>query len=213
MHADWLGAGGVLVAAHAAAVAAEQLPTAAASGCTAPRCTPLRLTAPPPPRAAPNPNRDHVKKVALYKGRLAVHLPSRIVIYELASGGDDDDDGDDTSPGMKVRWQDARHGTSTSAGTPPPPAPGTCARIPVMIPPELHCLLLALPHHPAAPLPCLLQAVPQRHKDRGQVRLQPARGHQPPRHPVPGAAAAAVQPGGHQGARVAHGLVHQVGIH
>jgi hypothetical protein len=42
-----------------------------------------------------------VKKVALYKGRLAVQLPNRIVIYELADGADTDDD-DTGGGGMQV---------------------------------------------------------------------------------------------------------------
>lgn len=35
--------------------------------------------------------RDYVKKIAVYKDKLAVQLPSKIVIYELANPGDDVD--------------------------------------------------------------------------------------------------------------------------
>ncbi len=31
--------------------------------------------------------RDYVKKIAVYKDKLAVQLPSKIVIYELANSG------------------------------------------------------------------------------------------------------------------------------
>jgi hypothetical protein len=59
--------------------------------------------------------RDFVKKVALYRGRLAVQLPNRIVIYELADGDDTADD-DDTGGGrMQVRGQQAP--ACTGAGT------------------------------------------------------------------------------------------------
>lgn len=37
----------------------------------------------PPSTAAP---RDYVKKVAVYRDRVAVQLPSRVVLYELAAG-------------------------------------------------------------------------------------------------------------------------------
>lgn len=35
--------------------------------------------------------RDYVKKIAVYKDKLAVQLPSKIVIYELANPNDDYD--------------------------------------------------------------------------------------------------------------------------
>jgi hypothetical protein len=44
--------------------------------------------------------RDYVKKVALYQGKLAVQLPSRIVIYELA----DNDTQDTDAGGMQVSY-------------------------------------------------------------------------------------------------------------
>ncbi len=45
-----------------------------------------RARAPPPPG-----RRDYVKKIAVYKDKLAVQLPNKIVIYELAQGQDDYD--------------------------------------------------------------------------------------------------------------------------
>lgn len=35
--------------------------------------------------------KDYVKKIAVYKDKLAVQLPNKVVIYELANGQDDYD--------------------------------------------------------------------------------------------------------------------------
>lgn len=46
-----------------------------------------RLSQRPHPNAPPT-NRDYVKKIAVYKDKLAVQLSSKIVIYELANPDD-----------------------------------------------------------------------------------------------------------------------------
>ena len=50
----------------------------------------LRDPFPYTPSPSPSP-RDYVKKIAVYKDKLAVQLPNKVVIYELANGGDDYD--------------------------------------------------------------------------------------------------------------------------
>ena len=40
------------------------------------------------------PCKDHVKKIAVYKDRLAVQLPERVVVYELKGGAQGDNASD-----------------------------------------------------------------------------------------------------------------------
>ncbi len=44
----------------------------------------------PPPPAPPVCHRDYVKKIAVYKDKLAVQLQNKVVIYELANADDFD---------------------------------------------------------------------------------------------------------------------------
>lgn len=61
-------------------------------------------------RALMRARRDYVKKIAVYKDKLAVQLPSKIVIYELAQGQDDYDMHYTVRPAM------AWHGVAGAGG-------------------------------------------------------------------------------------------------